>query len=133
MLWQVVLLQVQVLLQVLRLHAQVAGAGICAANLAGRGTTNPPMPACRRCPPYLAAPACGDICIVAVHAHVRRLGGPANLAEGDSQRALHGKGGVRHPATNWVKQCDAFAMCRPLESTAVRLATSRQGTSLDMP
>jgi hypothetical protein len=28
---------------------------------------------------------------------------------------------------------DAFAMCRPLESTVVRLATSRQGTPLDMP
>jgi hypothetical protein len=45
--------------------------------------------------------------------------------------ALHGKGGVRHAATNWVKQCDASTMCRPLESTAVRLATNRQGTSLD--
>jgi hypothetical protein len=45
--------------------------------------------------------------------------------------ALHGKGGVRHAATNWVKQCDASTMCCPLESTAVRLATSRQGTSLD--
>jgi hypothetical protein len=48
--------------------------------------------------------------------------------------ALHGKGGVRHAATNWVKQqCSAFTMCRPLESTAVRLATNRQGASLDMP
>jgi hypothetical protein len=46
--------------------------------------------------------------------------------------ALHGKGGgVRHAATNWVKQYDASTMCRPLESTAVRLATNRQGTSLD--
>jgi hypothetical protein len=44
--------------------------------------------------------------------------------------ALHGKGGVRHAATNWVKQYDASTMCRPLESTAVRLATNRQGTSL---
>jgi hypothetical protein len=44
--------------------------------------------------------------------------------------ALHGKGGVRHAATNWVKQYDASTMCR-LESTAVRLATNRQGTSLD--
>jgi hypothetical protein len=35
--------------------------------------------------------------------------------------ALHGKGGVRHAATNWVKQCNASTMCRPLESTAVRL------------
>jgi hypothetical protein len=35
------------------------------------------------------------------------------------------------PTTNWVKQCDACTMCRPLESTAVRLATNRQGTSLD--
>jgi hypothetical protein len=43
---------------------------------------------------------------------------------------LHGKGGVRHAATNWVKQYDASTMCRPLESTAVRLATGRQGTSL---
>jgi hypothetical protein len=35
------------------------------------------------------------------------------------------------PATNWVKQYDASAtMFRPLESTAVRLATNRQGTSL---
>jgi hypothetical protein len=32
------------------------------------------------------------------------------------------KGGVRHADTNWVKQ---------YESTAVRLATNRQGTSLD--
>jgi hypothetical protein len=31
--------------------------------------------------------------------------------------ALHGKGGVRHAATNWVKQCGASTMCRPLEST----------------
>ena len=45
--------------------------------------------------------------------------------------ALHGKGGVRHAATNWVKQYGASTMCRPLESTAVRLATNRQGTSLD--
>jgi hypothetical protein len=45
--------------------------------------------------------------------------------------ALHGKGGVRHAATNWVKQYDASTMCRLLESTAVRLATNRQGTSLD--
>jgi hypothetical protein len=45
--------------------------------------------------------------------------------------ALHGKGGVRHAATNWVNQYDASTMCRPLESTAVRLATNRQGTSLD--
>jgi hypothetical protein len=45
-------------------------------------------------------------------------------------RALHGKGGVRHAATNWVKQYDVSTMCRPLESTAVRLATGRQGTSL---
>jgi hypothetical protein len=45
--------------------------------------------------------------------------------------ALHGKGGVRHAATNWAKQYDASTMCRPLESTAVRLATNRQGTSLD--
>ncbi len=44
---------------------------------------------------------------------------------------LHGKGGVRHAATNWVKQYGAPTMCRPLESTAVRLATNRQGTSLD--
>jgi hypothetical protein len=44
--------------------------------------------------------------------------------------ALHGKGGVRHATTNWVKQYDAPTMCRPLESTAVRLATNRQGTSL---
>jgi hypothetical protein len=47
--------------------------------------------------------------------------------------ALYGKGGVRHATTNWVKQCDAPTACRPLESTAVRLATSRQGASLDMP
>jgi hypothetical protein len=45
--------------------------------------------------------------------------------------ALHGKGGVRHAATNWVKQYDASTMCRPFESTAVRLATNRQGASLD--
>jgi hypothetical protein len=45
--------------------------------------------------------------------------------------SLHGKGGVRHAATNWVKQYDAPAVCGPLESTAVRLATNRQGTSLD--
>jgi hypothetical protein len=59
----------QVLLQVLLLHAQVAGAGICitcaANNLAERETTNPPMPACRRCPPYLAAPA-RDACTQAL-------------------------------------------------------------------
>ena len=52
MLWQVLLLLLQVLLQVLLLHAQVAGAGICAANLAERETTNPPMPGC----PPVAAP-----------------------------------------------------------------------------
>jgi hypothetical protein len=43
------------------------------------------------------------------------------------------KGGVRHAATNWVKQYGASTMCRPLESTAsapVRLATNRQGASL---
>jgi hypothetical protein len=34
--------------------------------------------------------------------------------------ALHGKGGVRHAATNWIKQCGASTACRPLESTAVR-------------
>jgi hypothetical protein len=45
--------------------------------------------------------------------------------------ALHWQGGVLHAATNWVKQCDASTMCRPLESTAgVRLAMSRQGASL---
>jgi hypothetical protein len=59
MLWQEVLVLVQVLVQVLLLHAQVAGAGICAANLAERETTNPPTPACRRCPLQPAAPARG--------------------------------------------------------------------------
>jgi hypothetical protein len=36
------------------------------------------------------------------------------------------KGGLRHAATNWVKQYDASTICRPLESTAVRLATNLQ-------
>jgi hypothetical protein len=41
--------------------------------------------------------------------------------------------GVRHATTttNWVKQYGTPTMCRPLESTAVRLATNRQGNSLD--
>jgi hypothetical protein len=43
------------------------------------------------------------------------------------------RGAVRRFLVPWAKQCDASAMCRPLESTAVRLATNRQGTSLDMP
>jgi hypothetical protein len=30
----------------------------------------------------------------------------------------HGKGVVHRAATNRVKQCGAFTMCRPLESTA---------------
>jgi hypothetical protein len=56
---------------------------------------------------------------------IRTAPGPT---EGQGVRwALHGKGGVRHAATNWVKQYDAPAMCRrPLESTAVCLATNHE-------
>jgi hypothetical protein len=81
------------------------------------------MPACCRCPLRALPPR-----RVATNAHVRRLGGPANLTATEGEGVV-----VRHATTNWVKQCDAFAMCRPLESTAVRLATNQQGTSLDMP